>query len=65
MTSLVSESYVATNPYVYFEKDHIAIIEKAVAANSAKVLQEYFIIRTITDKMSSLKTDDSSDLPVS
>ncbi|GAA5812984.1 hypothetical protein MFLAVUS_006448 [Mucor flavus] len=65
MTLLVSESYAATNPSVYFEKDMVKAVEAVLAESSVEALQEYFVIKTIKDQMSSFETPGSSDLIMS
>ncbi|KAG2231970.1 hypothetical protein INT48_001279 [Thamnidium elegans] len=62
VSSLVSESYAATNPPIYLEKNYIEVVEAAISASSTEILQEYFVIKTLKDQMSSFKTPGSSDL---
>lgn len=54
-TTLVSEEYTSSNPSVMFTKDYITAIDKLLSSQTTQMLQEYFVIKTVLEKLDSLR----------
>ncbi|KAG2234285.1 hypothetical protein INT48_002875 [Thamnidium elegans] len=54
-TTLVSEEYTLSNPSVMFTKDYITAIDTLLSSQTPQVLQEYFVIKTVLEKLDSLR----------
>lgn len=44
-----------SNPYLFFYKDHVVALDKLISKLSVQILQEYFVIKTVLQKLDSLK----------